>query len=43
MRDLKYIKDTSDEHHSMELDNLLLIVAQTGKATILTSLKINIQ
>lgn len=31
MRDLKYIKDTGDEHHSMELDNLLLIVAQTGK------------
>ncbi|KAI8116697.1 hypothetical protein FF38_05371 [Lucilia cuprina] len=30
MRDLKYIKDTGDEHHSMELDNLLLIVAQTG-------------
>lgn len=30
MRDLKYIKDTSDEHHSMELDNLLLVVAQTG-------------
>lgn len=32
MRDLRYIKDTSDEHHSMELDNLLLIVAQTGKS-----------
>ncbi|SPP82210.1 blast:Otopetrin-2 [Drosophila guanche] len=30
MRDLRYIKDTSDEHHSMDLDNLLLIVAQTG-------------
>ncbi|XP_075154948.1 otopetrin-like b isoform X1 [Haematobia irritans] len=30
MRDLRYIKDTSNEHHSMELDNLLLIVAQTG-------------
>ncbi|KAM8719518.1 hypothetical protein ACLKA7_005712 [Drosophila subpalustris] len=30
MRDLKYIKDTSDEHHSMDLDNLLLVVAQTG-------------
>ncbi|XP_073830849.1 otopetrin-like b isoform X2 [Musca autumnalis] len=30
MRDLRYIKDTGDEHHSMELDNLLLIVAQTG-------------
>ncbi|TDG38857.1 hypothetical protein AWZ03_014721 [Drosophila navojoa] len=30
MRDLRYIKDTSDEHHSMDLDNLLLVVAQTG-------------
>ncbi|XP_030378082.1 proton channel OtopLc [Scaptodrosophila lebanonensis] len=30
MRDLKYIKDTTDEHHSMDLDNLLLVVAQTG-------------
>ncbi|XP_033173742.1 proton channel OtopLc isoform X3 [Drosophila mauritiana] len=30
MRDLRYIKNTSDEHHSMDLDNLLLIVAQTG-------------
>ncbi|XP_065364652.1 proton channel OtopLc isoform X2 [Calliphora vicina] len=30
MRDLKYVKDTGDEHHSMQLDNLLLIVAQTG-------------
>ncbi|XP_032583093.1 proton channel OtopLc isoform X2 [Drosophila sechellia] len=30
MRDLRYIKNTSDEHHSMDLDNLLLVVAQTG-------------
>ncbi|XP_070851061.1 proton channel OtopLc isoform X2 [Drosophila suzukii] len=30
MRDLRYIKDNSDDHHSMDLDNLLLIVAQTG-------------
>ncbi|EDV91730.1 proton channel OtopLc isoform X1 [Drosophila grimshawi] len=30
MRDLKFVKDTSDEHHSMDLDNLLLVVAQTG-------------
>ncbi|XP_068154523.1 proton channel OtopLc isoform X1 [Drosophila tropicalis] len=30
MRDLRFVKDTSDEHHSMDLDNLLLVVAQTG-------------
>ncbi|KAL9882082.1 otopetrin-like b isoform 1-T2 [Glossina fuscipes fuscipes] len=30
MRDLRYVKGTSDEHQSMELDNLLLVVAQTG-------------
>ncbi|XP_043653278.1 proton channel OtopLc isoform X2 [Drosophila teissieri] len=30
MRDLRYIKNNGDEHHSMDLDNLLLIVAQTG-------------
>ncbi|XP_037934879.1 proton channel OtopLc isoform X2 [Teleopsis dalmanni] len=30
MRDLKYVNVSGEDHHSMELDNLLLIVAQTG-------------
>lgn len=30
IRDLKYVQNSSDDHHSMELDNQLLIVAQTG-------------
>ncbi|XP_012162834.1 otopetrin-2 isoform X2 [Ceratitis capitata] len=30
IRDLKYVQNSSDDHHSMELDNHLLIVAQTG-------------
>lgn len=35
MRDLRYVKGTSDEHQSMELDNLLLVVAQTGIVRLL--------
>lgn len=35
MRDLKYIKsNTIDEQHTMALDNLLLVVAQTGKSFV---------
>ncbi|XP_054730525.1 proton channel OtopLc isoform X2 [Anastrepha obliqua] len=30
IRDLKYVQNSSDDHHSMDLDNHLLIVAQTG-------------
>ncbi|XP_017482492.1 PREDICTED: uncharacterized protein LOC108371439 [Rhagoletis zephyria] len=30
IRDLRYVQNSSDDHHSMELDNHLLIVAQTG-------------
>lgn len=30
MRDLRYVKGALNEQHTMELDNLLLVVAQTG-------------